>query len=211
MDKIGKILHGDSTSLHDSQVYQPEADPKHPDSWEHVNDTWVRHHKLPRKIPFVPSGSPGGPDLSTLSDVRLTERCYPDGTVTRHSDSWTAEEEETADSDLWRGKTVFFTKPKEPTPTDPAMVCHAQVKPPVSGGRVRKLVEICTYTMMMTAAALSSTTQNWVAMTPISIEQGFDLLTPKGRDDAERYLKQEAPDLIIAEWMCDPWCSMQSA
>ena len=63
---------------------------------------------------------------------------------------------------------------------------------------------------MMTAAALASTTINWQALTPISIEQGFDLLTESGRQKAEQYLRKEKPDLIVAEWMCDPFSSMQN-
>ena len=77
-------------------------------------------------------------------------------------------------------------------------------------GPVRKIVEICSFTMMMTALALASTTVNWQAMTPISIEHGFDLLTHAGRQKAETYLRKEKPDLIVAEWMCDPFSSMQN-
>ena len=47
-------------------------------------------------------------------------------------------------------------------------------------------------------------------MTPISIEQGFDLLTDAGRSRAEQYLRKEKPDLIVAEWMCDPFSQMQN-
>ena len=62
----------------------------------------------------------------------------------------------------------------------------------------------------MTAAALSSVTTNWQAMTPISIEQGYDLLTDVGRSQAERYLRKEKLDLIVAEWMCDPFSQIQN-
>ena len=62
----------------------------------------------------------------------------------------------------------------------------------------------------MTAAALASSTMNWNAMTPISIEQGFDLLTETGRRNAERYIQQEQPDLIVAEWMCDPYSKIRN-
>ena len=40
---------------------------------------------------------------------------------------------------------------------------------------------------------------NWHAMTPISIEHGFDLLTDKGRREGEEYIRKEKPDLIVAE------------
>ena len=42
----------------------------------------------------------------------------------------------------------------------------------------RKIVEICTYTMMMSATAVQSPNLMWQAMVPISIENGFDL-SPK--------------------------------
>ena len=58
---------------------------------------------------------------------------------------------------------------------------------------------------MVTAAASASTTTNWTATTPTSIEQWYDVLTEQGRKSAESYLRQEKPDLIVAEWMCDPF------
>ena len=111
---------------------------------------------------------------------------------------------------MWRGTTTFFAKvlsQHNSTPvkhTDNTPVFKADVKEtgnrrPASKGKVRRLVEICSLTLMMTAAALASTTTNWNAMTPISIEQGFDLLTESGRRNAERYLQQEKQDLIVAE------------
>ena len=51
--------------------------------------------------------------------------------------------------------------------------------------RVRKVVEICSFTLMMTAVALASTTTNWTARTPISIEQGYDVLIEQGRTSEE--------------------------
>jgi hypothetical protein len=44
----------------------------------------------------------------------------------------------------------------------------------------RKLIEICTYTMNMSKAAQQSKTGSWIALTPISIGTGFDLLTTMG-------------------------------
>ena len=62
----------------------------------------------------------------------------------------------------------------------------------------------------MSKAALDSKTRQWKAMTPISVEQGFDLLTETGRNKAERHLREQKPDLIIAQWMCDPFSSRQN-
>ena len=58
--------------------------------------------------------------------------------------------------------------------------------------------------MMMSATAIESPNLMWQAMVPISIENGFDLYTHSGRDKAWDYLVAEEPDVIIAEWMCDP-------
>ena len=57
--------------------------------------------------------------------------------------------------------------------------------------KTRKLIEICTYTMNMSKAAQQSKTGSWIALTPISIETGFDLLTCMGRLKAENYLRRE--------------------
>ena len=50
----------------------------------------------------------------------------------------------------------------------------------------------------------------WEALPPITIETGFDLLTVDGRDRAFKELKHLRPDLIVAEWMCDPWSNIQN-
>ena len=61
----------------------------------------------------------------------------------------------------------------------------------------------------MSAEAVNSKGCDWKALTPLSIEQGFDLLTQAGRDAAEKVLRTEKPDLIVGEWMCDPFSQMQ--
>jgi hypothetical protein len=64
--------------------------------------------------------------------------------------------------------------------------------------------------MNMSKAAQQSKTGSWIALTPISIETGFDLLTTMGRLKAENYLRREKPDLIIGEWMCGPFSQFQN-
>ena len=76
-------------------------------------------------------------------------------------------------------------------------------------GRLRKIVELCTFTMGCTYAALASTTGNWEAMAPISIEHGYDLYTKDGRDRAEHDIRIGKPDLIVAQWMCGPHSNLQ--
>ena len=74
--------------------------------------------------------------------------------------------------------------------------------------KVRKVMEICTWTMLLTTIALEKD-PNWRACTPVSIEHGFDVLTVQGRKRAEQYIYQEKPDLLIGEWMCGPFSSLQ--
>ena len=64
--------------------------------------------------------------------------------------------------------------------------------------------------MNMSKAAQQSKTGSWIALTPISIETGFGLLTSTGRLKEENYLRRETPDLIIGEWMCGPFSQFQN-
>lgn len=163
-----------------------ESDDKHLDISEHVDGTWIRHHNAPRSNLFSSKGVQGGPEFIILMETRLTERCFPDGAVGSLTDNWRSDDFDVEqDASLWRGRTMFYSQQQEAPPPQPKEALHSQVKPPKLDGRIRKLVEICSLTVMMIASALASTSFNWTAMTSISIEQGFDLLTPKGRDDAE--------------------------
>ena len=202
------------------QVYLAETDEKHADSWEKgLDGCWIRHHRVPRRDPFVPSGAPDGPPLADLEEQRVTERSFPDGTSDRLQDRWRTDVQLVDDVSLWRGKTIFYTKTVQPKtgPSTPVDQNHtpATGKPrqePRSTpkkGRLRKLLEICSFILGMCQAAINSDNTNWHALTPMSIEQGFDLLTQSGRDAAEKYIKTEKPDLIIGEWMCDPFSSWQ--
>ena len=146
----------------------------------------------------------------------------PDGKTEKLTDTWNDDDQEDhIIAGMWRGTTTFFAKvPPKPDSTSVKSGDHSPVyktdvkatddRKPASKGKVRQLVEICSLTLMMTAAALASSTTNWNAMTPISIEQGFDLLTEMGRRNAEQYIRQEKPDLIVAEWMCDPYSQKQN-
>ena len=54
----------------------------------------------------------------------------------------------------------------------------------------RKILEICTWTMLITTLALEKDPR-WKACTPVSIEHGYDLLTTAGRQRAEAYINSE--------------------
>ncbi len=71
----------------------------------------------------------------------------------------------------------------------------------------RTIIEICTKTMKITERAQL---RGWKTYAPITIETGFDLLTTSGRQKAMTMLRKLKPDVIIAEWMCDPWSQMQN-
>ena len=71
------------------QVYLAETDEEHADSWEQGQDgCWIRHHAVPRRDPFTPTGAPDGPPLADLEEGRITERMFPDCTVDRLQDRW---------------------------------------------------------------------------------------------------------------------------
>ena len=216
LSKLNTILARGSSEP-EQKVYLVEEESKHPDSWEDMGDgRWVRHHHVPRRDPFTPSGVLGGPKLEELDDVRLTERKFPDGTSDRLEDQWRKDDHSTEDISLWRGRSVFFVKGAKELYRSVDQTHAPTTKTPSTsrtsaGGRrnVRKIVEICSLTLGLTAAALASATMAWQALTPISIEQDFDLLTDSGRSRAETYLHKEKLDLIVAEWMCDPFSSWQ--
>ena len=110
LSKLNSILHRDRDDS-GQKVYLVEEEPKHPDSWENMGDgRWIRHHNVPRRDPFTPSGAPCGPKLEELEDVRLTERKFPDGTDDRLEDRWRTDIHFTDDISLWRGRSIFFVK-----------------------------------------------------------------------------------------------------
>ena len=67
-----------------------------------------------------------------------------------------------------------------------------------------KLIEICTATLCMTIEAAA---RGWTGLPPLTIETGYDLLTTDGRSRAKAQLCKDLPDVIVAEWPCDPFCS----
>ena len=75
--------------------------------------------------------------------------------------------------------------------------------------KVRKIMEIRTWTMMISTLALEMPNGKWQVCTPVSIEHGYDVLTESGRRKAEKYIHHEKPDLIVGEWMCSPFSSLQ--
>jgi len=84
----------------------------------------------------------------------------------------------------------------------------SKVKSETKPTKVCTIIEICTKTMQMSVCAQKR--KCWKALPPITIETGYDLLTEAGRDRAFKELKRLRLDLIVAEWMCDPWSNIQT-
>ena len=74
------------------------------DSWEETPHGWKRHHRAGRRTLFHPGASDGGPDLQSLSHIRVTTS----STGEILSDEWNASDgvREWGDS-TWTGTTEF--------------------------------------------------------------------------------------------------------
>ena len=60
----------------------------HGDSWFQMGTHWMRIHVIPRAAVSTPQLEDGGPDLSTLTDTRITFKPFLDGHTTTISDDW---------------------------------------------------------------------------------------------------------------------------
>ena len=165
MSKLNSLLQRTDAKEQSHSVYKVEDDDKYPDSWENIGDgRWIRHHAVARKDPYVPISSSNGPDLEELKDTRLTERHFPDGSTDQLLDQWRTDVPLVDEVSLWRGKIIFYVKgyqektsvDQNHTPTTPKSTTPKRSGPTFPS--VRKMVEICSFTLMMTAAALASTT-----------------------------------------------------
>ena len=118
LSKLNSILQRNEPVKDAHPTYHIEDDPKHPDSWEYAGDgSWIRHHAVARRDPFVPTGSSDGPNLEELDDTRLTERHFPDGSEDRLLDQWRTSVPLEDEVNLWRGRTIFYVKGRKPEPT----------------------------------------------------------------------------------------------
>ena len=79
-----------------------------------------------------------------------------------------------------------------------------------SAEKVRRrysIMEICTWTMMVTIVAAS---RGWETWQPITIESGYDLTTDAGVARAKNDINKACPDVIVFAWVCTPWTIMQN-
>ena len=111
LHRLSSIFQKQKPDSEEKEVYLTETDQKHSDSWEDMGDgRWIRHHSVPRRDPFTPSGAPDGPPLADLEESRITERDFPDGTSDRLQDRWQTDVQLVDDVSLWRGRSIFYTK-----------------------------------------------------------------------------------------------------
>ena len=73
------------------------------DFWEERADRWIRHHVVPRKLKFHPGAVDDGPDLTRITESRLTET--KDGQLVQ--DNWN-DEVTYLRSSPWTGTTEFM-------------------------------------------------------------------------------------------------------
>ena len=83
--------------------------------------------------------------------------------------------------------------------------------PPRPGPRKRRsgpfrIVEVCTWTCMLTIVAAG---MGWDGWEPVTLPR-FDLLTCSGRNAARHYMSQLDPDFIPLAPRCTEWCQFQN-
>ena len=69
------------------------------------------------------------------------------------------------------------------------------------------MMEIFTWSLVVSAVAASC---GWDAAPAISLENGYDLTSRAARKEAWGVIHEEAPDLIVLAFPCDPWSIMQN-
>jgi hypothetical protein len=77
------------------------------DYWERRGDAWIRHHRVPRKLPFVPLPGPGAPDPAVLDSCRHTTLRKTDGSVEHLDDDWRRDNDMEPTPYFWVGCTSF--------------------------------------------------------------------------------------------------------
>ena len=83
------------------------------DSWEPViaKHAWVRRHLVQRTSLFVPTRAEDGPDVTTLSNVRVTHVMFSDGTMDIIRDDWkSADDSRRVLPMAWTGEAWFFCR-----------------------------------------------------------------------------------------------------
>ena len=71
------------------------------------------------------------------------------------------------------------------------------------------IMEICTWTMLITTLAMAA---GWIGWQPVTIESGYDLTTSKFVSMAKKDVEKANPDVIVIvfAWLCSPWSQMQN-
>ena len=99
-----------------------ESEDEFGDTWEELEDAWIRHHRAPRKSLYVPPGAAGGPLREHLDGRRATYRRNSQGEpLDPIHDQWLSGGRVRLDArrlapgeGLWTGKTEFWKNNKAP-------------------------------------------------------------------------------------------------
>ena len=100
---------------------------------------------------------------------------------------------------LWTGSTVFTFK-DEAYDDWTGYTCVSGQTP----SRPITIMEVCAKTGRVSSEAVD---RGWCSCSPVTIEKGFDLTTPKGCEKSWKYIAEQQPDVIVLAWPCDPWSS----
>ena len=100
-------------------------------------------------------------------------------------------------------REAFEEGAKERPPPQPAWHVDTTIKK----RRRLSIMEICTWTMMVTMIAMQ---RGWDTWQPITIESGYGLTSDKGIAMAKLDIEKANPDVIVFAWVCTPWTLMQN-
>ena len=73
--------------------------------------------------------------------------------------------------------------------------------------RAQSFLEVCTWNLALSTAARQ---RGWEVWEPISLETGFDLLTPSGQKEAFEHVQHVRPSVLAFAWPCTCWSPLQN-
>ena len=91
--------------------------------WMQMDMHWMRIHVTPRDTLYTPSLEGDGPDLSTLSDTRITFKPFLRGRTHTISDDW-RDATSGGDDSLWMGTTTILARTSSGSTSPSDMPVH---------------------------------------------------------------------------------------
>ena len=77
------------------------------DNWLEEPEHWIRVHVVPRRAAFHPGRTRDGPGRGQISEFRITNKTYRDGTTSQIRDRWNDVGPDPWESRSWTGTTCF--------------------------------------------------------------------------------------------------------